>query len=487
MSLDRQGRPYTPASHLPLRVLQAVVVYWLALKVAALFVGQPHSDEAYYWLWGQHLALSYLDHPPFHAWLQAGVAAALGWNLFALRFLTLITAGLTLWILFVWAKRIEPDNWRPRFWLSAALFYSSPLLMLYTTVAIHDRVLVVLALASVNFFALFLTDWVQGERRFRWLYLGAFFLGLATLTKYTGALIGVGVAVAILVRADLRSLLRSPHLYLAALLAVAMQAPMLYWNAMHGIASAQLHLSLGFQGPMAGMEHVKRILLETVVLLSPFAILPIMRFIGTRPAGGFGGTAHGLGQWIFASSTIAILTVAFFRDALFYWNIIAYALFFALGAWAFRTALVQALHIAWGVILGTALLVHFSVAPVLPAPHVGYLFGWEEGAVAVRDARAETGADFVAANGWRNASQLAFALGNKDVASLSPDRDGFDYWFDDGLHQGLDAIVVLGPSSRMPLSRFAEFEKLGEVRFGRTDAMFGIYLGRGFIPETESP
>ena len=28
-------------------------------------------DEAYYWMWGQHLSWSYFDHPPLDGWLQA--------------------------------------------------------------------------------------------------------------------------------------------------------------------------------------------------------------------------------------------------------------------------------------------------------------------------------------------------------------------------------------------------------------------------------
>ena len=28
-----------------------------------------HFDEAYYWLWSEHLAASYFDHPPLIAWL----------------------------------------------------------------------------------------------------------------------------------------------------------------------------------------------------------------------------------------------------------------------------------------------------------------------------------------------------------------------------------------------------------------------------------
>ena len=150
---------------LPLRALQAVVAYWFAIKIAALFVGEPHSDEAYYWVWGQHLALSYLDHPPFHAWLQGLVSLVLGWSLPAMRFLSVLTSAACLWVFWIWAKRLQPDNPKPRFWLTAALFYSAPMLMLYTTVALHDRVLVLLTLLCIHCFELFFADWTEGRDR----------------------------------------------------------------------------------------------------------------------------------------------------------------------------------------------------------------------------------------------------------------------------------------------------------------------------------
>ena len=45
------------------------------------------------------------------------------------------------------------------------------------------------------------------------------------------------------VRRESRPLYRSPHLYLAALLSVAIQAPVFYWNLTEGLASYKFHLS----------------------------------------------------------------------------------------------------------------------------------------------------------------------------------------------------------------------------------------------------
>ncbi|HQZ12182.1 MAG TPA: glycosyltransferase family 39 protein [Devosia sp.] len=474
---------------LPVRVLQAVVAYWFAIKVAALFFGEPHADEAYYWIWGQHLALSYLDHPPFHAWLQGLVSLALGWNLFALRFLSVVTSAACLWVFWIWAKRLRPDDPRPTFWLTAALFYSAPMLMLYTTVALHDRVLVLLALLSIHCFALFFATWTEGARRYGLLYGGAMLLGLATLTKYTGVLVGVAILLTILSRRDLRLLLRSPHVYLAALLSVAMQAPVIYWNLTEGFISAQFHLARGFEGPAAGFEHVGRIVLETALLIGPFAILPIWRFLSTRAGGGFPGMLHSSAKWVFAATVVAVTLLAFFREALFYWNILAFAAVFAAGAWAFRSRLEQALHIGWGLVVMTVLFVQLALVPFLDSPDADRLYGESEVAAAVQAAEMAQNADFAAAGDWLQASQLAFALKDKDVASISARVDGYDFWFDDEAHRGKTAIVVIDRSEQRAYvrSRFESFEKLGEVpveRFGIPLLTYEIYVGRGYRPET---
>jgi 4-amino-4-deoxy-L-arabinose transferase-like glycosyltransferase len=52
------------SSYLSIFLLLLIVlryIFWL--------FAPPNPDEAYYWLWGQHLDFSYYDHPPLQAWL----------------------------------------------------------------------------------------------------------------------------------------------------------------------------------------------------------------------------------------------------------------------------------------------------------------------------------------------------------------------------------------------------------------------------------
>jgi len=69
-----------------------IAVFWLifaytGLKLIVSGLAPLHPDEAYYWLWSQHLSLGYYDHPPMVAyWIKAGTAI-FGENPLGVRFL----------------------------------------------------------------------------------------------------------------------------------------------------------------------------------------------------------------------------------------------------------------------------------------------------------------------------------------------------------------------------------------------------------------
>jgi hypothetical protein len=82
MSLEQETRIL---SGLPLRLVQIACVLLILLKLAHWSFAGVFMDEAYYWMWAQHPALSYYDHPPLNSWLLGLSSAVFGWNVFALR------------------------------------------------------------------------------------------------------------------------------------------------------------------------------------------------------------------------------------------------------------------------------------------------------------------------------------------------------------------------------------------------------------------
>src|SRR6185437_12471207 len=121
----------------PLWLLMAGVGFFVLLKLAYFLYLPPIGDEAYYWLWGQHPELSYLDHPPLHAWLLGLVSLIFGWNLYSLRLLTWLTFGVNAWIFWLFAKRLAPENPRPWFWATLLIYLGSPIMFVLGTISFH--------------------------------------------------------------------------------------------------------------------------------------------------------------------------------------------------------------------------------------------------------------------------------------------------------------------------------------------------------------
>ena len=51
------------------RPMFAMILWTLAARCVVSALRQLAPDEAYYWVWSRHLALSYFDHGPMVAWL----------------------------------------------------------------------------------------------------------------------------------------------------------------------------------------------------------------------------------------------------------------------------------------------------------------------------------------------------------------------------------------------------------------------------------
>ena len=488
------GLPALPDKRLPTWLVGGLAGYLIALKLVLVFFAQPQIDETYYWLWGQHLELSYLDHPALHAWLQGLASWLLGWNLFAMRALTLVTSGVTICVLYDWCRRLAGERWLQALCLTIALYYSSPILLIYSSLALIDRLLLVLVMLAVHCLARFGTTWeAEGRLALRWLYGGAVCLGLAVLSKYLGAVAGAAAIVVVLVRPGLRPLLRSPHLWLAAGLALAIQAPTVIWNSQSQVTNTAFQLMLSDAPPLQAIRwtEIVTILSEALILLSPFCVPAIAVFLFRRSGPGLGGMLHELSRWVFIVSSLGLLTleVVFARDVIAYWNVLAYAAFFGLSAWFIRSRVLQLLQIGYGAVLSTLLVYHFTVFPFLDGRigvRAGDFYGWDRIAAATAAAQASTGAAFVAADNWESGSELAFAMRSPEVVSLSPRIDAYSQWQDEQSLAGQTAVVLEARDSLAALqTRFDSLELIRSIEamsWGRPVRSYRLYLGRGFRP-----
>lgn len=474
---------------LPLAWLRGIALALLAVKLVLLVVTPPFMDEAYYWLWGQHPDLSYFDHPPLNAWVLGGSGAVFGWTLAAIRVPVALTLLGDLWLLGLFARHLAPHAARESFWLMAVLFLATPVFFGLTGLALPDHLLIFFGLASLYQFTVFLDGWDKGQARWRHLYLGALALGLAGLSKYNGALMGAGLAALVVLSPRYRVLLRNPHLYLALGLALAVQAPVLAWNLQHGLASFDFILSSrhGGQSGPARWSGLVGFFLGMVGLLGPLLLVPLARFLGARPL----SAGPRLGRAVFWVSTLVLLAVSLTTDVLFHWNLVAYVGALPFLALYLRSRWVLIGQLVYGGLAAMLAFVNYSVVPVMALisyadQTTAWSYGWDEIAARVQAQAGVHRPGFIAATDYTLASQLAFALADDQVTSLSRRTEQFDFWFAPGAHLGQAAILLADGWRPLEADLAALFERVTELeavaidRFGKRIGVYRIYLGEGF-------
>lgn len=491
---DDLSQPSRKPSLLP---VQMVVLTMLALRLWIQLAADPDGDEAYYWLWGQHLGLSYFDHPPLNAWLQRGVSMVLGWNVIGLRALTWVTLAGTLLIFRSWARRLMPEDAATGFWYLSAIYLCSPVFFLMGLAALHDHLMLFLCLASAHFFLRFTERFEGGDTRLLDLYLGAALLGLAVLTKYTAAVYGIGVGLFFLTRRPLRPLLGNPHLWLAALLSLAIQTPVLWWNLVEGFATFRYHFATRWTDGVrlsldTAQQTVPRFLVYSLLSLSPFLIVPMARALLTRPQPGFAARLKALALPTFLTSSLAMLAWSTAVIIAFYWNILAYLLLFPLALgyigrrWQFWA------HAILGLVAAGLLVINTTQVPI--ATLLGgydrasaFNFGWAELATEVRAARLAHPDSFLVTTRYNSASQLAFALQDPDVTTLRPEPDQFKYWFEPANSAGRTALVLADADvgvdyAQTRFDRITQLREITIVRHNLPILTYRLYLGEGFRP-----
>lgn len=465
------------------RILRALVLVLLAIKFALLAVAHPFMDETYYFMWGRHPALSYFDHPALIGWTQAISGWLFGWSVAGLRAMVFLGLLADLGLLYVFARELGGSLWRDWFWTSALLLLVTPILFGLTSVALPDHLLILCTLVAV-YCALRLR---REPRSIRWLYLAGLAIGAATLSKYTGALLGLAALLYLATAPALRPLWRNPHLYAVMLLAAAMQLPVIFWNAQHGFASfafvagGRQALPAGF-----GLGGLLGFLLGAVAVLSPFLLWPA----GRAAFGSDEDTAFA--RIVFWLSTLGFLAASFFTNVLIHWNVIAYAALLPFLAPLMRPRWLLVAQTVYGVVSIALAAVNYTALPVTALAGradqtSAWSYGWNEVADGIRLIEKSDPVGFVAATDYALASPLGFALADAEVTSLSPRHDAYDDWFDAAAHAGQDAIIVADrwrPLQGAIAARFASVEtvrSLTIVRYGRTLDRLTIYIGRSFL------
>jgi hypothetical protein len=459
------------------------------LRVCFDLLAGPMPDEAYYWIWGQHLDLSYFDHPPLLAWTQRLMAELAGWNLAGLRLATWLTTAGTLAVI-AWYPAADTGKEKAAFLPASAVFFACPVAFIFTTITFPDHLVIFLGLLSVVLFAVFFES-AAGAPRIWALYAAAVSLGLAGLAKYNAVFIGVGVIITVLATRRLRPLLASPHLYAAAALSIAMQTPVIVWNLNSRHSSFEYNLwdRLTWRG-WGGESNTALFLIASAFTLSPFLIAPLFRFLG-RQSMPISEPRRRLGRSVFIVSTAVFTALCQLSFVQFYWNLPAYLTFLPTAWMGFRSQRAFIGHLVYGVIFAAFYTFNYTVLPLgalvgVADAETAVTYGWDEIGQRVMAAKAATGAQFVATSDYRTASLLGFAIHDSEVTSLSDRKDQFGLWLDEAALAGKNAVILPDdwhPLARAVTKRFAQVELIATfplVRLGHVLKQYQIYRGVAF-------
>ena len=206
------------------------IFIWFIINLLQGIYTEIQEDEAYYALWGEHLAWGYFDHPP-----MVGLMTFLSSQLFSgtlgVRFFTIIASCLSLFVIWEIADQVRDDSKR-----SPVLFFvvafSIVMLNIYGFVTTPD-------VGLILFSALFLLVYQRYLEQNTWpkALLMGLLMACMVYSKYHAFLV-----LGLFVLSNLK-LLKDGKFWVACLLALALLTPHMLWQVHADFPSFRYHLS----------------------------------------------------------------------------------------------------------------------------------------------------------------------------------------------------------------------------------------------------
>jgi Dolichyl-phosphate-mannose-protein mannosyltransferase len=245
----------------PFTLLLAV---WGILNLVQARFTPLNNDEAYYWMYSNHLAWGYFDHPPMIA-LMIRLGYLVFHNELGVRVVVVLSQLAALgavWMLVDKDQRTKKES----VWLFFMLAAILPVLNIYGFMATPDSPLILFSAIFLLIYKRFLND----ES-----WLNTLLLGLTSAalmySKYHG-----GILIFLIILSNPR-LLKSYRFYLAGILAVVLFLPHLSWQYSNGFPSLKYHLVERISG--FNPAHVPEFLASQFFFQNPFVLVVLIAII----------------------------------------------------------------------------------------------------------------------------------------------------------------------------------------------------------------
>jgi 4-amino-4-deoxy-L-arabinose transferase-like glycosyltransferase len=244
----------------------------LALRLGAIYAAKTDlvSDEAQYWTWSEELAFGYFSKPPMIAWVIRAATAVCGDGEACIRSASPVLYTIAAVVAFLTGRALF--NERVGFW-SAIVFDTLPGVS-------YSSLLITTDVPLILFWTIALYFWVMLVKRQSMAF--AILLGVAVgfglLAKQAMIYAVLCVACHALVAREAREALKGGRGIVAALIALAVFAPNIVWNAEHGFPTVK-HTSanIGWQYPYVHPLQLLEYLIVQIGVFGPILIAVLLR------------------------------------------------------------------------------------------------------------------------------------------------------------------------------------------------------------------
>jgi len=406
------------------------ILYFVsAITALRLFVAAKTGlvfDEAYYRLWALVPSFGYYDHAPMVAWWIALGRGIIGDSSLGIRLLAPLSAGVGSLLLWRTTALLFNDKAADR----AVIFFNAMLIVSLGSVVITPDI------PSVFFWGL--TLWALAELRnsgnARWWLIVGISAGLGLLSKYSGAFLGAGILVWLILVPSQRHWLNKWETWAGGLLAITLFAPVLIWKANHDFVSfaKQLGRTVGEEfNPSHFFELIGVQWLLMTPLIGAFAFKGIWQgIISMRRHTESGQT------FLIALSLpfMAYLILHSLHDRVNgNWPAPLMPSLSILAAWAISQIKASRLNqwaIASGYGIGAVLFVEIlhPFLPIEPSHNPAMLTqGWVELGDELVEKEKDTGTAWIATGNYEHTGALSFALRGKAELAQINERVRYGY------------------------------------------------------------
>ena len=453
-------------------------------------------QDAYYTFYGEHLALSYFDHPGMIGYLLRLFITIFGKYVFVIKLTNFVVTSATLFAFYNLAGLFLSKRKQN---LAIALFGSTFLVSVISTISTPDVPL--LLFWTLSLIAIYHAVFMR--QKLAW-PLAGLLMGLAFDSKYTAVLLQFGLILFLVFSNKYRKNLLSGWFWLAILISILVTFPVFYWNYQHNFVSF-LFQSKTRTGDISKFQLKPTLFLGTIgtqmFLLLPVAFCGLVLFA-------FKFIKKVLFRWTLPSDEILFLLcfflpgfLGFFLISPIYWVKINWMMPSYITGMVFLAVFIGTKSAKVNIWLAAILHVAFAIEVIFYPIQIksdDTWFGWKQLAKRVEILQKSYPNTFIfSADGYKTSAELSFFLSQKIYAQNIFNQPAlqFDYVgtnvlllrgknalfidSDPGFHDLLKSTIV-PPELKTYFNKIEQLEPIVIKNGNQNVRKFWVYYCKGY-------